>query len=128
MSLDFFEKLFNVDALLASSRAAMMGGNKSNDEFISVYRRRLTVTEVMKPTDGFQEAFLIGARLYSQFAFRLVRAEKHPVFREVNAFQRRQGLSPGNPRHGFGYEGHGQRRIPRHAKFRPLRPMIPAMS
>ena len=38
MSLDFFEKLFNVDALLASSRAAMMGGNKSNDEFISVYR------------------------------------------------------------------------------------------
>ena len=29
MSLDFFEKLFNVDALLASSRAAMWVGTKA---------------------------------------------------------------------------------------------------
>jgi hypothetical protein len=57
----------------------------------------------MKPTDGFQEAFLIGSGLYSQFALRFVRAEKHPVSREVNAFQSRQRLSSGYPRDGFGH-------------------------
>jgi hypothetical protein len=46
-AIDFFDKLFDVDPSLASSRAALMGGNKSNDEFISVYRRRLAVTEVV---------------------------------------------------------------------------------
>jgi FixJ family two-component response regulator len=36
-AIDFFEKLFDVDALLASSRAALMGGTKATTSSFQLF-------------------------------------------------------------------------------------------